>query len=1330
VALVTGTGATGDDDNATTLVAQTKTLHIEKDMTVPGGTANVLGEVISYTMAVTNTGNAAIAGVVVTDAFTSDEAPVLSGGFNVGDADHDNLLDVSESWSYTASHVVTQAELDSGAPIVNLAVVTGTGATGDDDDATTPVTQTKTLHIEKDMTVPGGTANVLGEVISYMMAVTNTGNAAIAGVVVTDAFTSDEAPVLSGGFNSGDIDRDTLLDVTETWQYTASHAVTQAELDSGAPIVNVAVVTGTGATGDDDDATTTVVVPAVLGDFVWIDLNANGQQDVGEPGLNGVLVTLTGAGPDGDFNTLGDNTTATQNTANNGMNDGAYKFINLAPGNYKVTFGAVAGYTRTVANIGADTSDSDANVSTGVTDPYTLISGQTNNTIDAGYYQFATIGDFVWSDLNANGIQDSGELGINSVTVKLLNSNNQVFATTTTNASGAYAFIGVTPGSYSVQFVTPVGGYTATTANAGNDAIDSDANTGTGVTGPYTLISGQTNNTIDAGYILPLAPDIHLEKTVSPSPVAANVPVTYTYLVTNPGGVALDNVTVRDDNATPGNTNDDFTPAPTLKAGGFNIGDADGDNLLDVGEVWQYTTTLIPTVTMAVTTSTGVVYASGTLTYATLGNGDVRVTYLQANAINDNSYGTGSDSGWTSQGKTHKFTDLTGSDKAGFLVKYSDGTTLAQFYQDYITLGGTNTEGYTAFSGYQSLGFSGGDGSFVAGNSAVLKDFDSTLETNLNQSGLANNGVAYTAMTVNSPVLDSKWNVVDGYSFVIDKSAFTGGKSFGGVTIFDQHNSPAKVGTTNTLIPYVIGGPVTNIAVASGTGGGSTVTDSDDATVQILGTPRKFYTVDPGTDKIYGYTAGGGLIATNSQQSGNTDAYGITGDAAGTKLWVLDLDKTVNVYNTNGTALGQWTATDIGATPEGIALDGNDLWMLDRATRAIKWYDDAALNTSGTDTAEKTFILPTTVNIAKGITTDGTTLWVVEDDSANTVFRYTIVRSLGTPTGLTAAGSWTLNSANTTPTGITLDPTGASNSLWVVDSGTDTVYEYANARSLTSGTGFLASTFKLTAANTNAQDIFDPFISNSGQVDDTIVPLDGQLGAFGVQLAEVSAAGDQGADIRIQLASSSELSGLAQGVLGSTFANDITINGDWNHYVGADRNSACAGQIDFQSVIAHESGPVLGLGHSSDLASAMSPYLAAGQAKHDLSASDLVILDWVFLDSQHDDSGPEVLLAHGRQSDARVGGDGGYAGGRTGDRHIGGMTRASSIFGVRHELDWVLLDSQHDDSGPKVLLANGKRSDVQVGDDDDDRYVGGRTGDRHIGGMTRASSIFGVRHEH
>ena len=142
-------------------MAQSKILHIEKDATVPGGTANATGDVINYTMAVTNTGNAAIADVVVDDPFTTNEAPVLVGAFNVGDTDQDNLLEVGETWEYTASHTVTQAEIDSNGggdgDIDNTATATATETGPDTDDATVPVAQAPALNIVKDATVPGQT---------------------------------------------------------------------------------------------------------------------------------------------------------------------------------------------------------------------------------------------------------------------------------------------------------------------------------------------------------------------------------------------------------------------------------------------------------------------------------------------------------------------------------------------------------------------------------------------------------------------------------------------------------------------------------------------------------------------------------------------------------------------------------------------------------------------------------------------------------------------------------------------------------------------------------------------------------------------------------------------------------------------------------------------------------------------------------------------------------------------------------------------------------------------------------------------------------------------
>ncbi len=70
---------------------------------------------------------------------------------------------------------------------------------------------------------------------------------------------------------------------------------------------------------------------ASLGDFVWLDGNANGVQDSGESGVAGVSVALIGAGSDGKFGTTDDVTLATTTTDGSGQ----YAFRNLNAGQYR-----------------------------------------------------------------------------------------------------------------------------------------------------------------------------------------------------------------------------------------------------------------------------------------------------------------------------------------------------------------------------------------------------------------------------------------------------------------------------------------------------------------------------------------------------------------------------------------------------------------------------------------------------------------------------------------------------------------------------------------------------------------------------------------------------------------------------------------------------------------------------------------------------------------------------------------------------------------------------------------------------------------------------------
>ena len=244
-------------------------------------------------------------------------------------------------------------------------------------------------------------------------------------------------------------------------------------------------------------------LPVSIGDRVWSDINANGVQDLGEPGLDGVSVTL--------YNATSNTIAGTTVTAGGGN----YAFANQLPGTYSVEFGAFAGYSRTIIDQGADSGDSDANQVTGRTGNTTLSSGQSNLTLDAGYFAPVTLGDLVFNDANANGVQDSGETGLDGVWVSVYrpgfgpdgiagNADDAIaVATQITPASGIYSFTGLPPGIYQVGFGA-LSGYSRTLADqSGDDTKDSDPNSGTGLTGNYVLAAGATNITIDAGYYQP-----------------------------------------------------------------------------------------------------------------------------------------------------------------------------------------------------------------------------------------------------------------------------------------------------------------------------------------------------------------------------------------------------------------------------------------------------------------------------------------------------------------------------------------------------------------------------------------------------------------------------------------------------------------------------------------------------------------------------------------------------------------------------------------------------------------------------------------------------------
>ena len=202
---------------------------------------------------------------------------------------------------------------------------------------------------------------------------------------------------------------------------------------------------------------------AAIGDYVWSDASEDGLQDMGEPGISGVLVELL----DGSGTPTG--TTTTTDSA------GWYMFAGLSAGNHQIQIAAsnftagqpLEGYTLTVG------TESQQNP-TGV---ISLITDQIYVLADFGYFKsgLGTIGDLVWFDLD-NDEDDAGEPGAVGVTLALhldtnedgeLDPGEPSIATAITNASGAYLFSGLVLDEFYMVTVTDsnsvLDGYSITT---------------------------------------------------------------------------------------------------------------------------------------------------------------------------------------------------------------------------------------------------------------------------------------------------------------------------------------------------------------------------------------------------------------------------------------------------------------------------------------------------------------------------------------------------------------------------------------------------------------------------------------------------------------------------------------------------------------------------------------------------------------------------------------------------------------------------------------------------------------------------------------------------
>ncbi len=459
----------------------------------------VVGQLVTDTITVTNTGNTQLTNLTVTDPLD------LTNSGTVGTL---RTLGLGASQNFTFTYTATATEVGNNG--INTAAlkldqlingvegtVTAVGSVG------APVSISGDVFLDQnadgvldggDTTLPGVTVQLLdnaGHPIAGETAITN-GSGAYSFANLTPGTYSVAVTAPAG---------DSFSPVG-----TNPNPALDSIVNAGGTTTPVTLSPGGSATNQNAGA----FAPATFTTTVYTDVNGDGSLDNGETGLPGVTVDLENAS-----NTILQ--TATTDASGN------VSFSGLVPGSYQVV----------VLGPSGDAVTQHSNVAT----VNTLGSGGTANAIE-GVYVPATFTTRVYTDANDDGSQDNGETGLPGVTVNLLDgSGNPTGQSATTDANGNASFTGLIPGTYEVSVVTP-----------GGDVVTQATNLNT----PNTLVSGGTASATE-GVFAP-APGLSIVKSVlSVGGAPGDGPITYAgevidyqIVVHNTGNETLTNVTVTD----------------------------------------------------------------------------------------------------------------------------------------------------------------------------------------------------------------------------------------------------------------------------------------------------------------------------------------------------------------------------------------------------------------------------------------------------------------------------------------------------------------------------------------------------------------------------------------------------------------------------------------------------------------------------------------------------------------------------------------------------------------------------------------------------------------
>ncbi|WP_146128875.1 DUF11 domain-containing protein [Corynebacterium sp. 13CS0277] len=333
------------------------------DKAITGGTVYTVGEKVTYTFTVTNTGAVDLDKVVVSD-------PMFGEDFTCGEG----ALKVGESTTCTKTHIVTEADAKAGT-VVNVATAKGVDAARpelavvsapDHAEFTVPA-PVKNPAIGLKKTIKGNTSYAVGDTVTYEFTVTNTGDVDLVKVVVSDAMFGDT-------FTCGEGE----LKVGESTTCTKTHKVTEADAAIGR-VVNTATAKGLPVTPNGTEVTSPVAEAEFTVPTVTVDAPALAlvkRADQAGPVKEGQSLTYT-------FTVTNTGNTTLENIRINDPKVGAVtcEATTLEPG--QSTTCRSSEYTVT-AKDAADGAVVNVATATGTTGETTVTSNESESRVPAG----------------------------------------------------------------------------------------------------------------------------------------------------------------------------------------------------------------------------------------------------------------------------------------------------------------------------------------------------------------------------------------------------------------------------------------------------------------------------------------------------------------------------------------------------------------------------------------------------------------------------------------------------------------------------------------------------------------------------------------------------------------------------------------------------------------------------------------------------------------------------------------------------------------------------------------------------------------------------------